>query len=246
MYGLLLISIILFAVYVGVHTVKQKIMFMPSDDISIYPDDIDDVYIDNIHAWYSTSTKTNKTVLYCHGNSGNIGGRANIVRRWNEFGYSILMFDYPSYGLSTGQATEKSVKESAVKCLEYLLKHVKKENIILYGESIGCSVAAYLAAEYNMPCLIFQSGFSSLKDLVVDYVPSFLSWISEICTEFDTYSYLKKFNGKLLLLHSQEDEIIPYSHAQKMNIYATKLITIEGSHNFPKINMDDLIGFIHG
>ena len=237
--------ILLFIVFVAFNTAKQKIYFRPETNCDFYPVDIPDVFIHHdIHAWHSQSTKSNKTILYCHGNAGNIGSRTDILKQWNDQGFSVLMFDYPGYGMSKGSPTEQSFYESGEKCMDYLLTQTNKNNIILYGESIGCSVASHLASKYGSSCVVLQSGFSSIKDVAKHYMPVFLDWLLPFFHEFNTYDNLKKYKGHLMIMHSKEDEIIPYSNAEKLSHHTTNLYEITGSHNRPQFDIKRVSQFM--
>jgi esterase/lipase len=240
------LTIVLFVIFVAFSTIKQKLYFRPDTNVSSYPDDVPNIMIDEqIHAWHIQSP-TSKTILYCPGNAGNIGGRLHVVDQWNQQGFSVLMFDYPGYGLSKGYPTENSLYESGEQCMEYLLRTVKSKDIIVFGESIGCSVAAHLAQKYDVDRVVFQSGFSSMKDVVRHYIPVYLDWMLPFFPEFSTYDKLKKHQGELMILHSREDKIIPFSNAEKLGDFTTNIYEINGSHNRPQFEIDKVAAFMNG
>lgn len=244
----LYIGLILFCLYIGLETIKQTLYFQPDTNCDDYTDDYENVFFEcnsyTLHGLLYLTEESEKIILYCHGNAGNIGHRLNIMNQWKQEGYSIFMFDYPGYGLSKGNPSEKSLYQSGEEALKYLLKTKKKKNIILYGESIGCSVASYLATTFNIDKLILQSGFISMKEVAKDYLPSYCHLLLFIVNEFNTYQYLSKFNGKLMILHSKEDEIIFFRHAEQLKIFSTEFIEIQGTHNEPMIDYKKLIKFI--
>lgn len=244
---LFLVPIIFFILYVVFETVKQAIYFFPSTTCN-YPNIYKNIFIEennhNIHGWLYETEESPKIILYCHGNAGNIGNRLHIMKEWQDKGYSIFLFDYPGYGLSKGNPTEKSLYSSTEEALKYLLKFKSKKDIILYGESIGCSVATYVANKYNIETVILQSGFSSIKEVGKDYLPNYLHWILKLIKDFDTYKYLSQHNGRSLIMHSKDDEIIKYRHAEKLNDFSTEFYEIKGTHNNPIYNLDKVIEFI--
>ena len=239
------ILILFFVLYVASNTMKQKIYFQPSIDVSKYPDDVPYVMIDDqIHAWYIQGTSS-KTILYCHGNAGNIGGRLGTLYKGVDQGYSVLMFDYPGYGFSKGYPTESTFYESGERCMNYLIKNdVDVKNIVLYGESIGCSVAAYLTTKFDVRKTVLQSGVSSIRDVAAHYIPSWMDWVLPMFPEFNTHECLKSYTGDLMVIHSRNDEIIPFSNAEKLSDYTTNLYEIDGTHNVPLINMKKVVDFI--
>lgn len=236
--------IILFIIYVAFSTLKQKIYFHPDINCSDYPTNIPDLFIDELHAWYVPSKKTNKVILYCHGNAGNISSRLHIIKKWNDEGYTILIYDYYGYGMSKGYPTESNFYKSGEKMLEYLLERHEKEDIVLYGESIGCAVVAYLGNTYEMPKMILQSGFSSIQEVAKEYLPTWLDWLLPFLDDFNTYELLKKYDGKILIMHSRKDEIISFSNAEKLTDYTMNLYEIEGTHNNPIFDVKKVGKFI--
>jgi hypothetical protein len=241
---LLLIVTVYFILYVGVNSAKQKIYFQPNTDCRNYPTDIPDVWVDGLHAWYLQSDKSNKTILYFHGNAGNIGTRLNTLYKWHDQGFSVLMYDYPGYGMSKGYPTEKSLYKSAEKMMEFLVTQTEKENIIPYGESIGCPVATYIASIHEIPLIVLQSGFSSMKEMASIFIPWWLDWVLPFVDDFNTHKMLGKYGGKAMLMHSKQDEIIPYSHAIKLTDFTTNLVEIHGTHNSPVFDISVVVAFM--
>jgi esterase/lipase len=247
MYFIGFVLILLFSLYVGFETLKQKLYFYPDTNCDNYPNIYKNVFIEendfNIHGWLYESQANEKIIIFFHGNAGNIGNRQHIMKEWSNQGYSIFIFDYPGYGLSKGNPTEKSLYASAELVLKYVLKFKQKKNIVLYGESIGCSVATHIANKFNMNNLVLQSGFSSIKEVGKDFIPHYLQWLLYFIKDFDTYKELSTYNGKTLVLHSKDDEIIPFHHAETLRDFS-ELYEIHGSHNNPVYEILKIVEFI--
>ena len=247
MFIILIILLILFSLYIGIESIKQKLYYYPNINCENYNNNFDNIFIDDdkIHAWYSEYNPTDDIIFYCHGNSGNIGSRTHIIDMWNKQGFSIFIFDYPGYGLSKGTPSENKLYKCGEKSFEYLLNIKPKNKIILYGESIGCSVASHLAVKYKIDKLVLQSGFSSMKNLSHDILPSFLYFLGIFVYEFDISGKLLNYNGDVMLLHSKSDEIIPYKHAKILKNHTNNLYTIQGTHNNPIFDLKKIINFIN-
>ena len=197
-----------------------------------------------IHYMY-LKKNSQKLFIFCHGNGGNLNRieTSNILLLLN-YG-SVLLFDYRGYGISTGNPSEKGLHDD-VKCVwSYVNKQLGYEpkDVILYGESLGCSVASWLVyylLQNNLepPAgLILQSGFYSLKNIVADIFSPFLSYF--VLYEFDNIKYLKYIkkvrpNYPILLLHSKTDNIIPYDHSYRLATETnSQLYEIKGNHISP-------------
>jgi hypothetical protein len=216
------------------------------------PSYAEEIYIQNregykLHAWYS-NTDSSKTVLFCHGNAGNLTFRLDIMDKFKELGISVLMFDYMGFGKSTGKTLIESTYNDTVDCMEYLVKekNVNINDIVPIGESIGSFPASKCASVHDLPKLIIFAGFHSISDAILDIFPKPFNFVcSFICYgDLDTGKYLKKFKGKSLLFHSKEDKIVSYRNALKNSTYGGTLIDIKGTHNDLEIDWDIVKEFI--
>ena len=231
--------------------------YIPSKNIltTSLPENVESLYLVNsdgqkLHAWYyNGNSYSDKTVLYCHGNAGNITYRTHIIQKFVDNNISVLMFDYRGYGLSEGYTTVDSSYEDAVDWMVYLIKNkqVKKEDIIPMGESIGSYPAARLANEHNLPKVIIYAGFHSMSDAVINIFPTPINHIASYVTngDLETGKYLKNHKGKKLILHSKSDEIISYDNAIKNSSYGGELVTVIGGHNDHNIDYNVIKNFIN-
>lgn len=204
---------------------------------------------------YKNSITQDKCIFFFHGNAGNISFRLNYIEKFYELGFSILIFDYPGFGLSNGVPNENN----CIKCGDLFYKYLvdKKnflcKNIIFYGESIGGSIATSVANIYNIKYLILQSTFTDIKEIIKNIVSFNIFMMDNI--GFETLKNLKirykinKLNGKMktLIIHSNNDELIDNIHAEKLAEFSDKLYICEGSHSNLNIDSDfifNLLSFI--
>jgi len=246
----------------------EQFVFFPNKDLKKTPAFInipfEEIYLNQdknkVHGWfiqgdYKNSITKNKCILFFHGNAGNIGFRLNYLEKFTEIGFSVLIFDYPGFGKSTGIPNEKSCIDSAECFYNYLIneKNFFYNDIIFYGESIGGSIASSLANLCNIKYLILQSTFSDIKEIIKNLISFDIFMINNI--GFETLQNLKyryklnKINKKMktLIIHSNDDELIDISHANKLSEYANKLYVCEGSHSNLNINSEfifNLLSFI--
>lgn len=248
----MLVASLIILLFIVVILVKRFLYFRPSSKLytKIYP--FTEIYEGNLHGWFLTG-KNDKIILFCHGNAGNISFNQEKAKSLNDLGYSVLLFDYYGYGLSTGIPTEQLCYDSASRFVEYLMhQKIAIKNIILYGESLGAAIAMYTAKKYGISKVIIESGLPSMKKLIeqklVEYKLGCLKFLGFLFDDFDTGLYMKGYTGKILIIHSPEDELIPietlshYSnHLHQNNIFMLKT---DGKHcntNTPWKNIDDFI-----
>lgn len=188
-----------------------------------------------LSAWWLPHPGNGPTVLFHHGNAGNISHRLESLALFHELGASVLIFDYRGYGKSTGRPGERGLRLDALAAYDWLLNHAGQppEAIVLFGRSLGGAVAAGLATEVEACALVVESTFSSIRAIASEYY----WWLpvgSLARLQFPTDDYLANTALPILIIHSREDEIVPFSHAERLRAAAgdrATLLEIEGDHN---------------
>lgn len=195
-----------------------------------------------ISAWYipAKAKESKRVVLFCHGNAGNISHRIDTITIFHNLGLNTFIFDYRGYGKSGGKPSEEGTYLDAAAAWDYLLreKGFKPGDIIIAGRSLGGSVASRLAGKKKPAALIIESSFSSVPDLGAKLYP-FLP-VRLLCRfEYTTGEYVKQVKCPVLVIHSPDDEMIPFSHGKKIFEAANepkRFMQISGSHNEGFIN----------
>lgn len=188
-----------------------------------------------LSAWWVPAATPRGAVLFCHGNAGNIGDRLDTLLIINSLGLDVLIFDYRGYGSSHGSPTEQGTYLDAEAAWNYLVrqKKIAPGQIIVWGRSLGGAVAARTAAEHPAGLVIVESGFTSLEALVHDHIGWVPSWILSDYA-YDTLYYLENISAPVLVIHSPDDEIVPFRHGKELygSIKGPKaFVEIHGSHN---------------
>ena len=190
---------------------------------------------DVISGWYLPHPEAEKTILFFHGNGGNISHRGDSLYIFHKLKLNVLIIDYPGYGESEGQPSEHGLYQSANAAWLYLTqdKKINPEKIIIFGRSLGGVVATDLASRVKAGGLILESTFSSARDFVDIAYPIFPHFIY-LRYSFDSLNKIKTIDVPVLVIHSPEDEIIPFELGQKL--YAAiqsekEFLQIEGGHN---------------
>jgi fermentation-respiration switch protein FrsA (DUF1100 family) len=201
--------------------------------------DYEDVSIETadgvtLHGWFIAG-RSRRVLIFFHGNAGNISHRLDSIRQFQNLGLSVLIIDYRGYGQSTGRTTESGIYRDADAIWRYLTetRGVRPNNVVIFGRSLGASVAARLAAQQNPLALIVESSFTSVPDIAQELYPWLPArWLSRL--SHATRDYIREVHCPVLVIHSSDDEIIPYHHGQAIFAAAPEprtLLTLRGSHN---------------
>jgi hypothetical protein len=239
-----ILLVVLSIVIVTVLLIKRFVYFKPVSSFIQYNNTYNDISEGNLHGWFIGKKENRPTILICHGNTGNISHRQYIIDSMTHIGYSVMIFDYSGYGRSLGIPSESQLYHDASVFTEMLMDFVDKQNIILYGESIGAAVATYIARKYDINTLIIDSGLPSIKKYINCHYNLLGTMIGFLFNEFNTEIYLQGYKGRSLIMHSPTDEIIPYSITDIMRKSATEVINIKGTHNIREIPWDKVDMFI--
>jgi len=159
-----------------VELLQARLIYFPSSEYHSTPRDVGLSYErvdlkstdgELIAAWYVPKPGAKGSVLFCHGNAGNIADRLATIQAMHQLGYNILVFDYRGYGESTGRPTEAGTYLDAEAAWTHLVndRHEKPARIAVFGESLGGAVAIELALRHPPGAVVVQATFTSLIDI---------------------------------------------------------------------------------
>lgn len=189
----------------------------------------------DLHGWYLPAAEARGALLFFHGNAGNISHRLDSLRIFHRLGLDVLIFDYRGYGRSEGRPDEPGTRLDARAAWRYLTeaRGVAPDRVVLFGRSLGAALAARLAAETRPGALVLESAFTSVPDLAADlywWLPARrLARLS-----YATREYLAQVACPVLVVHSPDDEIIPFRHGQALYAAARPpkaFLPLRGDHN---------------
>lgn len=240
-----IIAILLWTIIIMIF--EEKFIFFPSKyPEGIYDDahviaNLSDCWINThdgvkLHGWFVRTDSAIATIVMCHGNAGNISHRLEIIRRLQNTGFNILIFDYRGYGKSEGSPTEDGVYKDGLAAFDYAmnLPDVNSKRIILWGTSLGGAVAVDIALQRPALGLILESAFSSAKDVARSAYP-YLPVHFVIRSQLNSVEKIRKIHTPLLQIHGNNDNIIPIELGEKLFKAANEpkeLYIIDGSgHN---------------
>ncbi|RJP34245.1 MAG: alpha/beta hydrolase [Candidatus Omnitrophota bacterium] len=186
-----------------------------------------------LHGWYVPADAPIASLLFCHGNGGNITYRVDSLRQFHSIGLNTFIFDYRGYGKSEGKLSEKGTYTDAAAAFEWLQNRNPDLPLILFGRSLGAAIAIDLAMNVKANALICESGFTSIADRGQELFP-FLPVRLINTIRYDSIAKIPSITIPLLVIHSVDDEIIPIHHGQKLFDAAPEpkeFLTIHGGHN---------------
>ncbi|MCF6237141.1 MAG: alpha/beta hydrolase [Gammaproteobacteria bacterium] len=202
-----------------------------------------------IHGWFLPTQKPVRgTVYFLHGNAENISTHIHSVEWLPEEGYQLFLLDYRGYGKSEGKAQLPGAIEDIEAGFEWLLseKKVTDYPIYLLGQSLGGSLGLYFAAtnnqaKTNLSGVVSDAAFTSYSDISKHVANQhWLTWVIQypvawsVVQDYDPIDYISQIAPTpILLFHSPNDQIIPYSYGEELFQAAKEpkqLIRTSGPH----------------
>ena len=227
-------AIVYLVICLALLTWQNRLIFAPSERITATPDQLglsyEDVWlkvvtksgkIEKIHGWWlPTAKKSDRVLLYLHGNGGNVSWNLESAKRYANLGFSVLLIDYRGYGRSEGSfPTEAKVYKDAQVAWDYLVteQNIPPENIFIYGHSLGGAIAIDLAVRQpQVAGVIVQNTFTSIHDMV-EYMGGFYRLLPInilVNHRFDSLAKVGILRSPILFIHGQEDKTVPASMSQ--------------------------------
>ncbi len=239
-----LIGVVYLAFVALIFWMQPRLVYFPLSVIETTPEHhgmgYEDVYVETedgvrLHGWFVPAANARLTVLFLHGNAGNISHRIDSLRIFRDLGLNTFIIDYRGYGRSHGRPTESGTYRDAAAAWRFLTEQrgIAPEAIVVFGRSLGGAVAAWLAEQHRPGGLILESTFSSMPALGADHYPFLpVRWLSRF--RYDTVARLKGIDCPVLIAHSRADTIVPYHHAETLLAAAAPpktLFEMSGGHN---------------
>jgi hypothetical protein len=188
-----------------------------------------------LDGWFLPHASPRATLLFFHGNAGNISHRLESLKLLHDLGLSLLIFDYRGYGRSQGKPSEAGIYRDAEAAWRYLTetRRIPPERILLLGRSFGGAVAGYLAAKQPALGLVLESTFSSAPEMAGELYPWLPTrWLTHF--EYNTRARLAHIRMPLMVIHSRQDDIIPFSQGEALyadGLSPKRFLELNGSHN---------------
>ncbi len=216
---LIILSVVAGILWIIGHFFQRKLMYFP-DRARIPPRDLELTSVEEVTlktddgnsliCWYGKAPNPDKpTVLYFHGNAGNLAARSGRVEAYMAEGYGIFMVSYRGYNGSSGSPSEPNNIADAQCALSYLMSiGIPLDKIIIYGESLGTAIAVQLAAKYRSHAVILDSPFTSMTDVALLHYP-YLPIRTMLRDRYETMRHIAKISAPKLVLHGEKDTVVP-------------------------------------
>jgi len=210
---------------------QRGMLYFPVRTLAVTPAEAGLVYKDvwlvnrlgtRIHAWWLPHENARFTLLFSHGNGGNVSHRLETFRIFNELGVSVLIYDYSGYGQSEGEPGEEATRADARAAWNWLVEEqgIRPDSIILMGRSLGGAVTAGLAGDLDKegvsPAgLVMESTFTSVPDMGA-YIYPWLPVRQLVRCQYNAVIDLSGVRLPVLFAHSRDDEIVPYALGRRL------------------------------
>ena len=223
---------------------QPRFIYFPQSEIDYTPDmaglPYEDIYFKTeddvlLNGWFIPVEDAKNTLLFFHGNGGNISHRLESLKIFHEIGLSVFIIDYRGYGQSQGTSSEQGTYRDAEAAWRFLTetRGISDEDIIIFGRSMGGAVATWLASRYTPNLLILESTFTSIADVAKHYYP-YLPTHLLVRIKYASVDRIEDIHRPILIAHSQTDEIIPYKYGRALfeKAQAPKIfLELKGGHN---------------
>ena len=210
---------------------QRKLLYLPSEN-NYLDDPINFTYNEffievdkdiKIKSWLiEKDLKKYKTILFLHGNAGNLFNRSYKLNRLNELNLNVLIISWRSFSGNPGKPNETNLYGDAKKAVKWLNERgVETKNIILYGESLGTGVAVEIGQTNKFNSIILESPYTSMIKAAKIYYP-YLPVKFLLKDKYDSEKKIKNIKTPILIMHGKKDNIIPFYMGKKLFETANK------------------------
>jgi len=210
---------------------QRKLLYLPSEN-NYLDDPINFTYNEffievdqevKIKSWLiEKDLKKYKTILFLHGNAGNLFNRSYKLNRLNELNLNVLIISWRGFSGNLGKPNETNLYGDAKKAVKWLNdKGVESKNIILYGESLGTGVAVEIGQSNNFNSIILESPYTSMVKATKIYYP-YLPVKFLLKDKYDSEKKIKNIKTPILIMHGKKDNIVPFYMGKKLFEIANK------------------------
>lgn len=216
--GIVLILFSMFAL------LQEKIIFLPTrlpqDFVYSFEREFEEFYLESgdrtkLNALHFCSNASKGLILYFHGNAGNLSRWGQITSRLVDFGYDVIVMDYRGYGKSGGKICEEVLYSDAQLFYDHALKKYGAGQIVVYGRSLGTSIATWVASRNNTKKLILETPFYNLKDVAKERFP-FLPVSQLLRYKMASNEFIKGVEVPIRIFHGTSDRVVAYSSGKKL------------------------------
>jgi hypothetical protein len=214
----------------GLYAVQRQLLYLPDRSIpSPTASGVPEMSEVRLHtgdgldllAWYGPAAQGRVTILYLHGNGGHIGYRGDRVRPFLEGGFGVLLVEYRGYGGNPGRPSEQGLISDARAAFAFLDgAGVSPAETVLYGESLGGTVAVLIAAERAaagrpVAAMVLEAPLSSVTDVAAHHYPwAPVRWLLK--DRFEAAARIADVRTPVLIVHGDADGVVPIRYGKAL------------------------------
>lgn len=209
-----LVTIYLLLMFIAVFFTDRILFIPPPTSYTKHQEGIRELTTAEGHSlacYYLPASEGMPTLLWSHGNAEDIGLLTPVFKTMHQAGFGVFAYDYPGYGLSSGRTSEQNCYQAIDLVWQHLTGALALSSgqIIAVGQSVGSGPATYLASKQDVAGLILIAPFTSVYRVPFHY-PIFPR------DRFPNLTRIQKVTAPLMLIHGDQDEIIPHRHSEKL------------------------------
>lgn len=197
----------------------DRLIFQPDRDVPPPPRGVGERWIHTadgtrLHAWYAGDGGSAPTLLWSHGNGGNIAGRAEVLLALVAQGLNVVAYDYRGYGKSQGWPTEDGVYLDAQAVYDSERRRgTPPQRVVAFGESLGGAVSLALARARHCAAVAVVSTFTTMRDVARAHFGP-LALLSG--KRFNSLAHVAELSVPILVAHGDRDEIVPFALGKQL------------------------------
>ncbi len=169
-----------------------------------------------LKGWFHLKNSNKKTILFLHGNAGNLDNRIDKLNFLGNMDINFLIISWRGYSGNPGNPSETGLYKDALGGIEWLNKKgISNDRIILYGESLGTAIATEVAQNENFAGIILEAPFTSMVDMGQKIYPIFpVKFLLK--DKYESKNKIKNIKSPILILHGRKDKIVPFYMGEKI------------------------------
>ena len=169
-----------------------------------------------LKGWFHLKNSNKKTILFLHGNAGNLDNRIDKLNFLGNMDINFLIISWRDYSGNPGNPSETGLYKDALGGIEWLNKKgISNDRIILYGESLGTAITTEVAQNENFAGIILEAPFTSMVDMGQKIYPIFpVKFLLK--DKYESKNKIKNIKSPILVLHGRKDKIVPFYMGEKI------------------------------
>jgi len=212
---------------VCIFLLQRHLMYHPVKTIAA-PDiygliDFQEVFITSqdgtkLQLWQHDAKPGYPTIVYFHGNASHLGDRAAKFSAFVDAGFGLVAVSYHGFGKSEGKPSEQAIYADARAAIDYATNKlgIEQSRLIYFGESLGTGVAVQMASERSPALLVLEAAYTSVETRSAELYPYLIFVRKLVIDKYDSLSKIASVHSPLLMLHGEQDNVIPIEHGRKL------------------------------